>query len=158
MDLLKFEKFKNGCQQNLPKLVDEILSTGKQEDHCAIGLITDADLFGFFVTWEFGNDADISRYYEWDHAVISPNIDFLEQPLIDICEEYGDIVFGDPSEEKWDFIVSLLTVLQEVIKQIPDEIFQKNNFRRGNVFFFATMGDDDYQCEMYDTSIAMFNG
>lgn len=157
MDLLRFEKFRDGCNQNLPKLVDEILSKGKQEEHCAIGLITDSDFFGFFVTWNFGDDLEIDEYYEWEHDKIHTNTDFLDQPLIDIVEDYGDIVFGDPSEEKWDFAVSLLTVLQEVIKQLPDEIFQKNNFKRKNVYFFATMGDDEYRSEMLNTSYLMFN-
>lgn len=53
--------------------------------------------------------------------------------------------------------MSLLTVLQEVIKQLPDEIFQKNNFKREDVLFFATMGDGDYIYEMLDTSTKMFN-
>ena len=53
--------------------------------------------------------------------------------------------------------MSLLTVLQEVISQLPDEIFLKNNFKREEVLFFATMGDGDYICEMLDTSARMFN-
>lgn len=53
--------------------------------------------------------------------------------------------------------MSLLTVLQEVISQLPDEIFLKNDFKREDVLFFATMGDGDYIYEMLDTSTKMFN-
>ena len=70
------------------------------------------------------------------------------------CKE---IDFCNPSEEKWDFAVSLLTILQEVISQLPNEIFQKNNFKREDIFFFATMGDGDYIYKMLDASSRMFN-
>lgn len=36
-------------------------------------------------------------------------------------------------------------------------MFQKNDFKREDVLFFATMGDGDYIYEMLDTSIRMFN-
>ncbi len=49
MDLLIFEKFKNECCQNLPMAVDKILSTGKHEKRCAIGLITTDDFYGFLI-------------------------------------------------------------------------------------------------------------
>ena len=63
MDLLIFEKFKNECSQNLPMVVDEILSTGKHEKRCAIGLITTDDFYGFYITWKFGNDIDTGEYF-----------------------------------------------------------------------------------------------
>lgn len=131
MDLLRFEKFRNECSLNLPKVVDEILSTAKQEEHCAIGLITTDD--------------------------ISADTNFLYQPLVDIVDNCEDIDLCSPSKEKWDFAVGLLTVLQEVIKQLPDEIFQKNSFKREDVLFFATMGDGDYIYEMLNASVKMFN-
>lgn len=65
MNLLKFESFKNECNENLPKVVDEILSRGKHENHCAIGLITTDDFYGFYVTWDFGDDIDSGKYFEW---------------------------------------------------------------------------------------------
>lgn len=157
MDLLKFEEFRIECDENLPKVVDEILSTGKQENRCAIGLITTDDFYGFYVTWDFGNDIDIVECSEWAPDHISTDTNFLYQPLVNIVDNCEDIDFCNPSEEKWDFAVSLLTVLQEVIKQLPDEIFQKNNFKREDVLFFATMGDGDYMDEMLDTSTKMFN-
>lgn len=157
MDLLKFEKFKNECNQNLPKVVDEILSTGKHENRCAIGLITTDDFYGFYVTWDFGNDIDTGEYYEWTPDDLSADTNFLYQSLADIVDNCEDIDFCSPSKEKKDFAVSLLTVLQEVIKQLPDEIFQKNNFKREEVLFFATMGDGDYIYEMLDASAKMFN-
>lgn len=157
MDLLKFEKFRNEYDENLPKVVDEILSTGKHENLCAIGLITTDDFYGFYVTWDFGDDIDIVECSEWTPDDISADTNFLYQPLVNIVDNCEDIDFCNPSEEKWDFAVSLLTVLQEVIKQLPDEIFQKNNFKREDVLFFATMGDGDYIDEMLDTSTKMFN-
>lgn len=129
----------------------------KHETRCAIGLITTDDFYGFYVTWHFGNDIDTGRYFEWEPDNISADMDFLYQPLADIVDSCEDIDFCNPSKEKWDFAVSLLTVLQEVIKHLPDEIFQKNNFKREDVLFFATMGDGDYISEMLDTSIKMFN-
>ncbi|MCI8554233.1 MAG: hypothetical protein HFJ80_04730 [Clostridiales bacterium] len=157
MNLLKFEKFKKECNQHLPKVVDEILSTGKHKNQCAIGLITTDDFYGFYVTWNFGDDIDTGEYFEWEPDDISANTDFLYQPLVDIVDSCKDIDFCSPSKEKWDFAVSLLTVLQEVIKQLPDDIFHKNNFKREDILFFATMGDGDYIYEMLDTSAKMFN-
>lgn len=157
MDLLIFEKFRNECNQNLPKVVDEILSTGKHEKRCAVGLITTDDFYGFYITWDFGNDIDTGEYFEWAPDDISTDTDFLYQPLVDIIDSCEDIDFCSPSKEKWDFAVSLLTVLQEVISQLPDEIFLKNDFKREDVLFFATMGDGDYIYEMLDTSTKMFN-
>ncbi len=157
MDLLKFENFRNEYNQNLPKVVDEILNTGKQEPLCAIGLITTDDFYGFYITWDFGNDIDAGNYFEWEPDDIRVDTNFLYQPLVDIVDRCKDIDFCSPSEEKWDFAVSLLTVLQEIINQLPNEIFQKNNFKREDVLFFATMGDGDYVNEMLDTSIKMLN-
>lgn len=157
MDLQKFELFRNECNQNLPKVVAEILETGKQENRCAIGLITTDDFYGFYVTWNFGNDIDIKEYFEWSPDDISADMDFLYQPLVDVVDSCEDINFCSPSKEKWDFAVGLLTVLQEVIKHLPTEIFLKNNFKREEVLFFATMGDGDYLYEMLDTSVKIFN-
>ena len=145
MDLLIFEKFRNECNQNLPKVVDEILSTGKHEKRCAVGLITTDDFYGFYITWDFGNDIDTGEYFEWAPDDISTDTDFLYQPLVDIIDSCEDIDFCSPSKEKWDFAVSLLTV------------FLKNDFKREDVLFFATMGDGDYIYEMLDTSTKMFN-
>lgn len=51
----------------------------------------------------------------------------------------------------------LLSVLEKNIKEIPDEIFKKNGFRREDVLFFATMGEGDYIEEMMEASVKMFN-
>lgn len=157
MDLHKFDLFRKKCKRNLPKVVDKILRTCKHEDRCAIGLITVDDFYGFYVTWNSGNDINIKEYYEWAPDDIGLHINFLYQPLVDIVDSCKDIDFCNPSKEKWDFAVSLLTVLQEVIVQLPDKIFLKNNFKRENVLFFATMGDGDYINEMLDASLRMFN-
>lgn len=78
-------------------------------------------------------------------------------PLVDIVDASKDIDFLNPSDEKWDFALTLLTVLEKNIKQIPEEVFQENGFTRKNIIFFATMGDGDYVQEMLDTSVEMFN-
>ena len=157
MDLLKFANFKNECNQHLPGVVDEILSTGKHEKRCAVGLITTDDFYGFYITWNFGDDIDTGEYFDWAPDDISADTNFLYQPLVDVVDNCEDIDFCNPSKEKWDFAMSLLTVLQEVINRLPDEIFLKNNFKREDVLFFATMGDGDYVYEMLDVSARMFN-
>lgn len=86
-------------------------------------MITVDDFYGFYVTWDFGNDIDTRKYFEWKPDNISADMDFLYQPLVDIVNSCEDIDFCNPSKEKWEFAVCLLTVLQEVIKHIPDEIF-----------------------------------
>ncbi len=68
-----------------------------------------------------------------------------------------EIDFCEPSDEKWDFAKSLLSVLEKSIKEIPDEIFQRNGFRKEEVLFFATMASGDYMEEMLETSVKMFN-
>ena len=73
---------------------------------------------------------------------------------MDACKE---IDFTKKSNEKWGFAEELLTVIEESIKQIPDEIFHKNNYKREEILFFATMSDGDYIQEMLDTSVKMFN-
>lgn len=157
MDLQKFAIFKNECDQNLSKVIDEILGIGRHEDHGAIGLITTDDFYGFYVTWRFGDDIDVREYFEWTPDDISTDTNFLYQPLADLVDSCDDIDFCSPSKEKWDFAVSLLTVLQEVIERLPEEIFQKNSFKREDVLFFAAMGDGDYTDEMLDASVRMFN-
>ncbi len=59
-----------------------------------------------------------------------------------------EIDFCKPSDEKWIFAETLLSVLEKNIKEIPEEIFEKNGFRREDILFFATMGDGDYIEEM----------
>ena len=159
MDLFKFEGFKNGCIEHLPKVVDEILSKRKKGEgsRCAVGLITSDDFYGFYPTWKLGDKVDIREYFEWGGEGISVDTGFLYQPLVDVVDSCTEIDFCNPSEEKWDFAVGLLTVLQAVIRELPIEVFQKNHFRREDVLFFATMGDGDYMGEMLDASVKMFN-
>lgn len=152
MDAAKFETFNRICSEKLPKEIDKILSAAKGETVCAIGLITTDDFYGFSLIWDYSNN--IEEYYAWENGC---EPDFLYQPLVDIVEGCEDIDFCHPSDEKWEFAKTLLTVLGKNIKQIPDELFAKNHFRRENVLFFSTMSDGDYMQEMMDTSIKMFN-
>lgn len=49
MDTLIFEKFRRECMEKLPRVIDEILSLGKEENLGAIGFITTDDFYGFYV-------------------------------------------------------------------------------------------------------------
>lgn len=152
MDIAKFEKFSHICSKELPNEINKILNAAKGEKPCAIGFITTDDFYGFYLAWDYSKN--IEEYFDWEHG-LEP--DFLYQPLVDIVENDEEIDFCRPSNEKWEFAKTLLSVLEKSIKQIPDEIFQKNNFRREDVLFFSTMSDGDYIQEMIDTSIKMFN-
>lgn len=152
MDISKFEKFGQQCLKKLPSEINKILKSVKGKEFCAIGFITTDDFYGFYLSWDYSNNID--EYYDWENG-FHPN--FLYQPLVDIIEEYKDIDFCSPSDEKWEFALAILTVLEKSIKQLPDKIFQKNNFKREDILFFATMSDGDYIQEMLDTSVKMFN-
>lgn len=152
MDIAKFEKFNQICSEKLPNEIDKILNAARGKKACAVGFITTDDFYGFYLSWSYSSNID--EYYDWENG-LEP--DFLYQPLVDIVEDCEDIDFCNPSDEKWEFAKTLLSVLEKNIKQIPDEIFQKNCFRREDVLFFSTMGDGDYIQEMMDTSVKMFN-
>lgn len=47
--------------------------------------------------------------------------------------------------------------MDEIIKQLPDDIFLKNNFKKENILFFSTMDTGDYMQEMFDESVKKFN-
>ena len=152
MDIAKFEKFSQICSKELPNEIDKILSAAKGENFCAIGFITTDDFYGFYLAWDYSNSID--EYYDWENG-FEP--DFLYQPLVDIVDDCKDVDFCNPSDEKWEFAQTLLSVLEKNIKQIPDETFQKNSFKREDILFFSTMSDGDYIQEMIDTSVKMFN-
>ncbi len=109
---------------------------------------------GRCLAWDFS--ARIDEYFEWENGT---EPDFLYDPLVDLVESKAceDIDFCHPSDEKWAFAEAFLSVLESCIRQIPDDIFQKNGFQREEVLFFATMGDGDYIQEMLEASLKMFN-
>lgn len=152
MDIAKFEKFNQLCSEKLPNEINKILQSAKRKKACAIGFITTDDFYGFYLTWNYGND--INEYYNWENG-LEP--DFLYQPVVDIVEDCNDIDFCVASDKKREFAKTLLSVLKNAITNIPDEIFQNNNFRREDVLFFSTMGSGDYVQDMIDTSLKMFN-
>lgn len=152
MDITKFAKFDQVCAEKLPDEIDKILKAAKGKEKCAIGFITVDDFYGFYLSWDYSSN--IYEYFEWENG-LEP--EFLYQPLVDVVDACQEIDFCNPSEEKWDFAQTLLSVLEKNIKQIPDEIFRKNGFERGDILFFATMGDGDYIQEMMDASLKMFN-
>lgn len=152
MDITKFEKFDQVCCSKLPDEIDKILNTAKGKKACAIGFITTDDFYGFYLTWDYSDNID--QYFDWKNT-LQP--DFLYQPVVDIVEDCGDIDFCNASEKKWEFAQTLLSILEKSIKQIPDEIFQKNGFQREDILFFSTMSDGDYIKEMMEVSVKMFN-
>lgn len=152
MDITKFEKFSQQCSEYLPKEIEKILNDAKDEKTCAIGFITTDDFYGFYLAWDYSKD--IYEFFEWKNG-LSPA--FLYQPLVDIVESCNEIDFCRPSEEKWDFGQTLLSVLDKNIKEIPDKLFHKYNFKREDILFFASMSDGDYMDEMLSISEVMFN-
>ena len=152
MDIARFEKFDLACSEKLPKEINKILKKAKGKKACAIGFITTDDFYGMYLSWDYSKNID--EYYDWENG---SNPDFLYQPLVDIVDTSKDIDFCNASDEKWDFALTLLSVLEKNIKRIPDEVFQKNGFKREDILFFATMSDGDYVEEMLDASVKMFN-
>lgn len=152
MNLSVFEKFDQECVRHLADSVDEILKAGREKNACAISFMTTDDFYGCYLAWDYSNN--IEEYYDWKQG---SEPDFLYEPLVELVDSCEEIDFCNKSEEKWEFAMAFLAVLEKNIKQIPDEIFQKNNFRREDVLFFATMSDGDYVEEMLDASVKMFN-
>ena len=67
-------------------------------------LATD-DFYGFYIAWDYSTEID--AYFEWENG---SNPDFLYQPLVDIVEADEEIDFCEPSDEKWNFAETLLSV------------------------------------------------
>lgn len=149
----KLEKFNQECSDNLAGAIDEILKAEKEKKISAIGFITTDDFYGFYLTWNYHN-SNIDEYYDWKQSTYPA---FLYQPLVDAVDACKEIDLCNKSEEKWGFAKAILTILEKNIKQIPDEVFQRNNYRREELLFFAAMSDGDYIEEMLDTSVKMFN-
>lgn len=145
-------KFDQECAENLAGSIDEILKAGNGKKPLAIGFITTDDFYGFYLSWDH-NDS-IEEYYDWEEG---SEPDFLYSPLVEAVESCSEIDFCSKSDEKWQFALDVLAVLEKNIKQLPDEIFQKNNYRREDILFFATMSDGDYIEEMLDVSTKLFN-
>ncbi|MCM1188139.1 MAG: hypothetical protein NC541_02450 [bacterium] len=152
MDITKFKKFSQKCSRRLPKEIAGILKGAEGKSDCIIGFITTDDFYGFYLTWDYGKS--LKEYYAWKN---SSNPAFLYRPLVEIVESCPEIDFCNPSDEKWDFAQTLLTVLKGSLKQIPDKVFRKHGFEREDILFFATMGDGDYMQEMTDASVKLFN-
>ncbi|MCH5204334.1 MAG: hypothetical protein J1F03_06275 [Oscillospiraceae bacterium] len=152
MDIKRFEKFDRELSEKLPNEIGKILKKAKRKKTCAIGFITTDDFYGMYLSWEYTHDID--EYYDWENG---SEPDFLYQPLVDIVDNTKDIDLCSASDEKWDFALTLLSVLEKNIKNIPDDVFKKNGFERQDILFFATMGDGDYVEEMLDASVKMFN-
>ncbi|MCI8948323.1 MAG: hypothetical protein HFI91_15035 [Lachnospiraceae bacterium] len=153
MDIKQFELFDKVCSEHLAGVIDKILSEERKESACAIGFITTDDFYGFYLTWQPGNDTKGCEL--WEKALYP---DFLYTPLVEIVDACDDIDFCKESEEKWEFAQTLLSVLEKNIRQIPEEIFYKNNFQREDILFFATMSDGDFIEKLLRLSVHMLNG
>ncbi|MBC1808037.1 hypothetical protein HCJ40_13585 [Listeria sp. FSL L7-0993] len=152
MNTAQFDKFSQACSKELATAIGTILETAKNKEVCLIGFITTDDFYGCHLTWDYSGP--INEYFNWKNG-LRPN--FLYQPLVDVVEECEEIDFCRPSTEKWEFAKTLLYVLEKNIKEIPDELFKKNGFRREDILFFSTMSAGDYTSEMIDTSVKTFN-
>ena len=159
MEKSAFVNFEEGLSKYLPNTINEILKAEQDKKVYGIGFITTDDFYGFYITYDYTDDTnncDIYEYYEWQY-VHKPMTDYLYQPLVDIVDSAVAIDFTRKSDEKWEFGLVLLAVLAEHIKQIPDEVFKKNNYNREDIVFFSTMSDGDYMSEMFSESLKMFN-
>ncbi len=152
MNITVFKEFREKCSKELPNEIDKILQKAKGKKACAISFITTDDFYGFYIAWDYSTEID--AYFQWKNG---SNPDFLYQPLVDIVEADEEIDFCEPSDEKWNFAETLLSVLEKNIREIPEEIFEKNGFKREDILFFATMGDGYYVQEMLEASAKMFN-
>ena len=85
----------------------------KGEKACAISFITNDDFYGFYMSWDYNTDID--EYFEWENASYP---DFSYQPLVDIVDADEEIDFCGPSDEKWNFAETLLSVLEKNIKAV----------------------------------------
>ena len=153
MDTKRFKQFREGLDAHLPGAVSEILAGEKGKDYCLIGILTTDDFCGCYLAWD--TTGSIDEYFEWDE--FETETDFLYQPLVDVVEASKDVDLCTASPEKWAFAEAFLKVLEESIKALPDEVFEKNGFDREDVLFFSTMSDGDYVEEMMNASLRMFN-
>lgn len=152
MNITQFDKLSQACSKELATTIGTILETAKDKEGCLIGFITTDDFYGCHLTWDYSGN--VNEYFNWNNG-LRPI--FLYQPLVDIVEECEEIDFCRPSAEKWEFVKTLLLVLEKNIKEIPDELFKKNGFKREDILFFSTMSAGDYTSEMIDTSVKKFN-
>ncbi|MBC2183115.1 hypothetical protein HCB33_07070 [Listeria sp. FSL L7-0233] len=152
MNTAQFDKFSQACSKELATAIGTILENAKDKEGCLIGFITTDDFYGCHLTWDYSGN--VNEYFNWKNG-LRPN--FLYQPLVDVVEECEEIDFCRPSTEKWAFAKTLLSVLEKNIKEIPDELFTKNGFKREDILFFSTMSAGDYTSEMIDTSVKTFN-
>ena len=147
------DSFRIQCEAHLPQAIDEILSKEKDRKLSAIGFITTDDFYGFYLCWDYEN-TNIRESFEWQEASYP---EFLYQPLVEAVDSCKEIDFTTPSDEKWDFAQEILSILGNAIRLLPEKIFQKNDYSRTDILFFATMSDGDYVDEMLDESLVLLN-
>lgn len=153
MDTTRFQDFQRGLRAKLPAAVDRILARARGRDCCLIGFLTTDDFYGCYLAWD--TTGSIDQYFEWDQ--LETETDFLYQPLVDVVEASTDVDFCSASPQKWAFAEAFLRVLEESIRAVPDQVFEKNGFRREDVLFLSAMTDGDYVEEMMNASLGMFN-
>lgn len=153
MEFKELRAFDEQCSAHLADAIKAVLRADNAKKIPALGFITTDDFYGFYLCWDYSN-SDINEYFEWGQASYP---DFLYDPLVDALEACDTVDFTEKSDEKWSFALALLSILEKQIKRLPDAIFEKNNYRREGILFFATMSDGDYIYEMLDTSVALFN-
>lgn len=147
-----FSVFAGECEKHLKKEIENILKKMQGKEYCSVGFITVDDLYGFYLSWSDNNN--IEEFFDWENG---SEPDFLYQPLVNVVDSHKEIDFCSPNEAKWNFIVKVLEILRDSIKNLPDNMYQKYGFERKDVLYFATMGDGDYIEDMMKISLKMFN-
>lgn len=61
MEPLLFDKSRHGCSEKLHKVIEEILSNGKDENVGAIGFMTTDNFYGSYVIWNYLNVCSTER-------------------------------------------------------------------------------------------------
>lgn len=151
-----FELFDLELKEQLPTVIEEILSQASTDRVYSVAFVTTDDFYGFYVSFDYDtldNPHNIWEYFEWKQAIYPP---FLYQTVVDIVE-HSTIDFTRKSEEKWAFAQRLIALLTKHIQALPQKLFEKYGYQKEDILFFTTMSDGDYMGEMLVESVTQFN-
>ncbi|WP_321388066.1 DUF4303 domain-containing protein [uncultured Enterococcus sp.] len=151
-----FDIFSQELTEQLPAVIEEILSIPSENRVYSIAFITTDDFYGFYVSFDYDtvdNPHNIWEHFEWKHAIYPS---FLYQTLVDIVEA-STIDFTRTSDEKWAFAEQLMVLLNKHIQALSHEVFEKYGYQKENILFFTTMSDGDYMDELLTESAKLFN-
>jgi len=153
----EFNEFEKGLSENIANIVNGILQQKSDKKIYSIAFITTDDFYGIYVTSDYlekDKAINIWESFEWQGAVYPK---CMYQPLVDIVENNNEIDFTTPSDEKWQFAQTLISILNKHIQNISEDVFGKNGYKREDIIFFITMSDGDYVDAMLKESVKTFN-